>query len=640
MVRYQKIKKLLHISLISLLFLAACSTPKQQGVALYMPERSYKRVIVDTVKAEGPVEIFELNDSVEKAVPVVNDTVIIPTSSYSAKFDKSSITIDKVHVIIDTLIVDKNRYKAVYDTVTYQKRELNNEIVEEDKSVTPVSDTIIIDAVDTVAFIQDTVIVNSINSVASIPSTVIPAAKIDSTVIIHNKLTKTIPAEKIRKANAVVNTVKELDRQKTDSLYFRENLADRPTEIIDTIVKTVTIEQTDTVFKTVEIEKQDTVYRNIEIEKTDTIFRNVEADRVVQADRNKTASTNTYRQKPTEQRYYQETQAISTTQVPAKPIYDNRQAAYENAHSANPVRSSDWQQPRATQPGRVQIQSGEHYLNSAAGSQKNYLQRPTPPAPVNTSSTAGNREIAQLQARVYELSNQNNQLRNSLYGIQSTIDRGRIAPGQPSQVSNQQKIDEISSRLEAITNYLSATTAKQTEVRDTIIQERLVQDTVLILDTIISTRPVENPELAAEVLSLQDSIAHLQHYINLKNKAFDSLEGKIIAPKSNDSIFYTAYYGPGKIISTKEKEILSEVNRKIVDRRVAKVSLISYTDRSGSPELNLRLSNQRVVRWVNELIKNGIPRELIFMQYFGAEYASKEVVDNERRVEIIVELEK
>lgn len=228
-----------------------------------------------------------------------------------------------------------------------------------------------------------------------------------------------------------------------------------------------------------------------------------------------------------------------------------------------------------------------------------------------------------------ELTNQNNQLRNTLYGIQGTIDGRQVLSGQVEQKSNEQKIAEISSRLDAITNLLTVNATNQAEGRDTVFQK-----------TIINTKFVENPSLIAEIENLQDSIIQLQSYIYLKDKAFDSLEGKLIAPKSNDSILFTAYYNPGKTISTKEKAILNKLNQKIVDRRVVKVSLISYTDSSGSPELNLRLSNQRVVRWIDKLVKNGIPRKLIFMQYFGAEYASKQVVENERRVEIIVEVEK
>ncbi len=575
MARHQKIKQILNISLISLLFLAGCSTPKQPGVALYMPERSYKRAIADTMIVAQHIELLDLIDSVENTMPMIIDTVIISPDFYSVEKDDYIIELDKKEDIaaigsfIDTLIVDKNTTQSISDKAIAQAKEQRDEISEDEKTVALITDTVII------------------------------AAKIDSTLIIYTKPdTTTILAEKIRKAD------------------------DKPTEITDTIVKTITIEQTDTIFKTVEIEKQDTIYRNIEVKRAEPISVN------------RPVNTNIYSQNPTSQKYHQDIEkfirSAVSNQASERPMYDNRQVEYENVYSNNnPARSSEWQQPIVAQAGRVQIQSGEHYLTTATESQKNYLQQPSIPPQAQASILPSNRELTQLQAKINELTNQNSQLRSTLYGIQNTIDGHRISSEQTSQASNEQKIAEISSRLDAITNLLTANATNQAEGRDTVIQK-----------TIINTKLVENPNLIAEIANLQDSIVQLQSYIYLKDKAFDSLEGKLIAPKRNDSILFTAYYNPGKTISTKEKAILDELNQKIVDRRIMKVSLISYTDSSGSPDLNLRLSNQRVVRWIDELVKNGIPRKLIFMQYFGAEYASKEVIANERRVEIIVEMER
>ncbi len=548
MVRYQKIKQILSISLINLLFLAGCSTPKQPGIALYMPERSsYKKIIADTMIIAQQIEPLDMIDS----LPMIIDTVIINSDFYSVEKDDHIIKFDKkaeivaIESLIDTLIVDKNTTQSISDKVVAQTKE----------------------------------------------------------------------------ADASASIIQELEQQKTDNLHFKEKLDDDPTEITDTPVKTITVEQTDTIFKTIEEEKQDTVYRNIEIEKAEPIGIN------------RPINTNIYSQNPTGQKHHQDIekfiQSAVGNQVSGEIVYNNRQTEYENVYSNNPARSSQWQQPIVAQSGRVQIQSGEHYLTTATESQKNYLQRPSTPPQAQASALPNNSEIARLQVKLNELTNQNNQLRNTLYGIQGTIDGRQVLSGQVEQKSNEQKIAEISSRLDAITNLLTVNATNQAEGRDTVFQK-----------TIINTKFVENPSLIAEIENLQDSIIQLQSYIYLKDKAFDSLEGKLIAPKSNDSILFTAYYNPGKTISTKEKAILNKLNQKIVDRRVVKVSLISYTDSSGSPELNLRLSNQRVVRWIDKLVKNGIPRKLIFMQYFGAEYASKQVVENERRVEIIVEVEK
>ena len=327
MVRYQKIKQILSISLINLLFLAGCSTPKQPGVALYMPERSYKKTITDTIQ----IESLDMINS----VPMIIDTVIINSDFYSVEKDDYIIKFDKkaeiaaIESLIDTLIVDKNTTQSISDKAITKTKEQKDDISEEEK---------------TVALITDTVIMT---------------AKIDSTIIIYTKPdTTTIPAEKTRKAD------------------------DKLTEI------------TDTVFKTIEVEKQDTIYKNIEIERATPIGIN------------RPVNTNIYSQNPTGQDIEKLMQSAVGNQVSEEAVYNNRQTKYENVYPNNPARSSQWQQPIVAQPGRVQIQSGEHYLTTATESQ-NYLQRPSTPPQAQASALPNNSEIARLQVKLNELTNQN-----------------------------------------------------------------------------------------------------------------------------------------------------------------------------------------------------------------------------------------
>lgn len=259
-------------------------------------------------------------------------------------------------------------------------------------------------------------------------------------------------------------------------------------------------------------------------------------------------------------------------------------------------------------------------------------------------------QAIQLQSQVNNLVQQNEQLKTSITNIKKEIDNNRTADSrQQAQVLTDisKNIDKLIAAANQSRTTVAAEPAKiivspvNTIIKETITRDTII-NTVVKTDTIVKTKLIENESLKMNVSELQDSVSRLQTLVELKNKALTSVEGKIIEQGNRqvDTVKITAYYAAGKIYASNEGLVLKDLHSKIGNRKIDKITLIGYTDSSGSPSLNLKLSNQRVVRLIDKLIQLGYDRDIIFLQFFGSRYASDKIIENERRVEIVTETAK
>lgn len=109
-----------------------------------------------------------------------------------------------------------------------------------------------------------------------------------------------------------------------------------------------------------------------------------------------------------------------------------------------------------------------------------------------------------------------------------------------------------------------------------------------------------------------------------------------VQPEKPRTKVLTAYYNRGAMIPQNQNDIINEILSAVKDESVERVKLSGHTDRSGNAAVNLDFSRRRVEGLRDALIAKGLDDTLIFSQYFGSRFASEEVVEEERRVEITI----
>lgn len=100
-----------------------------------------------------------------------------------------------------------------------------------------------------------------------------------------------------------------------------------------------------------------------------------------------------------------------------------------------------------------------------------------------------------------------------------------------------------------------------------------------------------------------------------------------------DTLQLTAYYARGQLHALNEAEVLQKLAEQSMQNVVRLVILSAYTDRSGGSQLNRRLAAQRLDILL-KAIAQWVSYERILLQNFGDMFASNEIKDKERRIEI------
>lgn len=104
------------------------------------------------------------------------------------------------------------------------------------------------------------------------------------------------------------------------------------------------------------------------------------------------------------------------------------------------------------------------------------------------------------------------------------------------------------------------------------------------------------------------------------------------------SIELVAYYNRGAMVARNQAKIIEAILSATKENAVDRIKLSSHTDRSGNADVNLEFSRRRLEIFHKALTDKGIDDTLIFSQHFGSRFASQEVVEEERRIEVTIVL--
>ena len=102
-----------------------------------------------------------------------------------------------------------------------------------------------------------------------------------------------------------------------------------------------------------------------------------------------------------------------------------------------------------------------------------------------------------------------------------------------------------------------------------------------------------------------------------------------------NALTFTAYYRPNQLLAENEAALADQL-RGIAPTDVRRVLISGFTDATGSDDLNMRLSRQRVDAVANYLVRAGLNPRLLYKQYFGSRYASPTLVTQERQVQVLI----
>lgn len=147
---------------------------------------------------------------------------------------------------------------------------------------------------------------------------------------------------------------------------------------------------------------------------------------------------------------------------------------------------------------------------------------------------------------------------------------------------------------------------------------------------------LENPNL----LNLQDSISDFKKRMKIEDKSYPLRDTIYIEKIPNVNVkieklpvTFTAFYKSGRNLPT--NNAVQDAINVIKEIDIEKIELKGYTDSSGNSIINQRLTSQRI-QYIFDQIKLLINIDKIFIQNFGETFASKNVVQEERKVEIVI----
>ncbi len=140
--------------------------------------------------------------------------------------------------------------------------------------------------------------------------------------------------------------------------------------------------------------------------------------------------------------------------------------------------------------------------------------------------------------------------------------------------------------------------------------------------------------------TLSDSIEALKKQIAEAKTKVEYKEVVLTKTVNNyDTLHIVATYNVNQTAANNYTQIIKQFNA-INWSRVKSVSLSGYTDASGSFQINKKLTDQRIEKLRDIVVQRGISERNIFIQNFSNKYASKTVIEQERKVDISIVKEK
>ncbi|AHJ62126.1 Outer membrane protein A [Granulibacter bethesdensis] len=116
----------------------------------------------------------------------------------------------------------------------------------------------------------------------------------------------------------------------------------------------------------------------------------------------------------------------------------------------------------------------------------------------------------------------------------------------------------------------------------------------------------------------------------------------IVAPKPTAARTYLVFFDWDRAdLTARAREIVAEAARASTQVQATRIEVNGYTDKSGTPQYNQRLSVRRAQSVAAELVKDGVPRNVIFIHGFGETHPLVPTAQGvrepqNRRVEIIL----
>jgi hypothetical protein len=179
----------------------------------------------------------------------------------------------------------------------------------------------------------------------------------------------------------------------------------------------------------------------------------------------------------------------------------------------------------------------------------------------------------------------------------------------------------------------------------------------LKLDSVRVTDPMVSDAYLAEMRAQHDSltaaIAQMERLTAANRRRSDTLVVARVdtvyvpveAPKTlttpiADTLRFTAFYERSALQPRNKIDFDQWLLARLPHVQTATIYLTSQTDRSGSAEANLRISQLRNEFIMNHLVEQGFNRSRIYKQALGSANASDSIVDTERKVEVTFVIEK
>jgi outer membrane protein OmpA-like peptidoglycan-associated protein len=178
---------------------------------------------------------------------------------------------------------------------------------------------------------------------------------------------------------------------------------------------------------------------------------------------------------------------------------------------------------------------------------------------------------------------------------------------------------------------------------DSLALKSFYSDTILIdesenIDSTLS-RPPYPRLIKDDHKSIKDSlnsVAKIEFPESIPKENEDQGKTELNTDLYTRDTLLIAYFHSGETTAFNEEEVLFAVNMIFSTEKVENIFLSAYTDISGTPAINMSISKMRADLIHKKLLDLGIPRELIFMQYFGSTYALQQIDKKDRRVEVLI----
>ena len=261
-------------------------------------------------------------------------------------------------------------------------------------------------------------------------------------------------------------------------------------------------------------------------------------------------------------------------------------------------------------------------------------------APGSASATlpdAKSDTIKLLQKQTRQLQSQQNRRPDTVYITRQIIKSGPVS--NPATINKTATLPEAESdAFKLLQNQVLYLLSQLNTIPDTvytsgkIINPVPVNDTIAVNDTAILAKTGND-----SVISLQKQILQLLSQISTIPDTVYIQESKIISVY--DSLTIVDYYNIGKVASINEDSIIGQIKQLNENRDIIKVIISGYTDISGNEAINKAITNKRL-NYFAQKTESILPIEKIYLRNFADRFASKNVIENERRIVITLIMKK